>query len=147
MRLHRAFSLALCLGLVVSGTLADGQQEGKDEEQGMFVEDVYIAPEVRTIIPSHLVRCGDTTSYDVSFGLQAGAGAVLLLLGGKSGVTVVDVEGAEVAFMPTEKAIEQRFVNLEQVALYEQMGFCFGREPVAYEPTFREETGTPRRHL
>ncbi len=126
---------------------ADTQMAEFMKEQGMFVEDVYIAPEIRTIIPSHLVRCGDTTSYDVSFGLQAGAGAVLLLLSGKTGVTVVDVVGSEVSFMPTEKAIVQRFVDLDQVALYEQMGFCFGRAPVAYEPTFREETGTPRRHL
>jgi len=126
---------------------ADAQMAEFMREQGMFVEDVYIAPEVRTIVPSHLVRCGDTTSYDVSFGLQAGAGAVLLLLSGKTGVTVVDVAGSEVSFMQTERAIEQRFVDLGQVALYEQMGFCFGRPPVAYEPSFREETGVPQRHL
>ncbi|MHC4249651.1 MAG: 6-phosphofructokinase [Planctomycetota bacterium] len=117
------------------------------KEQGMYVEGVYQAPEVRAVIPSHLVRCGQSSAYDVSFGLQVGAAAVLLLLDGKTGVTAVDVEGKRVNYMPTEKAIEQRYVDLEHVALYEQMGICFGRTPKAYAPDLHVQEGTPSRHL
>ncbi|MHC5054151.1 MAG: 6-phosphofructokinase [Planctomycetota bacterium] len=117
------------------------------KEQGMYVEGVYQAPEVRAVVPSHLVRCGQSSAYDVSFGLQVGAAAVLLLLDGKTGVTAVDVEGKRVNYMPTEKAIGQRYVDLEHVALYEQMGICFGRAPQTYAPDFHAQEGTPSRHL
>jgi 6-phosphofructokinase 1 len=34
--------------------------------------------------------------------------------------------------MATVAAIQQRPVDLREVALYEQLGFCFGRKPVEY---------------
>jgi len=118
-------------------------------EQGMFVEDLYERPEVRSIAPTHLVRCGQSSAYDVNFGLQAGAAAVRLLLAGKVGVTVADVRGDEIIYMPTKLAIEQRHVDLNQIALFEQMGYCFGRPSQPYKANFVEqpEGALPIRHL
>ena len=39
------------------------------EQTGMYVEDLYTIPEVRTITPSHLVRAGTTLAYDANFGM------------------------------------------------------------------------------
>jgi len=97
------------------------------EEQGMFVDSQYDMPEVRSIQPSHLVRCGFTSAYDVNFGMEAGASAVHLLLKGIDGVSVTGFAGSQVKYMDIEEAIKQRYVDLQQVAIYEQLGFCFGR--------------------
>ena len=133
------------------GAMIANDPEIKDfmKEQGMFVEGLYEFPEIRAITPTHLVRCGQSSAYDVNFGMQAGAAAVHLITGGKRGVTVVDVRGSEVLYMPTARAIEPRHVDLDQVALFERMGFCFGRQPAAYSPSLTElqEGQTPTRHL
>jgi 6-phosphofructokinase 1 len=107
----------------------------------MFVPGVYEAPEIRAVVPEHLVRCGFTSAYDANFGLQVGAGAVLLLVEGISGVTVTGVTCGKVSYMQTEQAIKQRHVDLREVALYEQLGFCFGREPASFEASFEEVSG------
>ncbi|MFC1504629.1 6-phosphofructokinase [Spirochaetota bacterium] len=107
----------------------------------MFVEGLYEIPEVREVVPGHLVRSGMSSAYDVSFGWQAGAGAVLLLLDGKSGITVSSVTGSRVEYMKSEKAIEQRYVDLEDIALYEALGICFGRKPVEYKALYKEVSG------
>lgn len=127
----------------------DPQMQSFMREQAMFVPGVYECPEIREITPTHLVRCGETSAYDVNFGMKAGAAAVHLLLEGRTGVTVVDVDGQEIRYMPTERAIKQRQVDLEQVALFEQLGFCFGRDPHPYNPKFGEvPQGTvPKRYL
>ncbi len=96
-------------------------------EQGMFVKGQYMLPEIRAIITSHLVRCGFTSSYDVNFGMEAGAGAAYLLIKGVYGVTVTDYRKGTIYYMDVEEAISQRTVDMDQVALYEQLGFCFGR--------------------
>lgn len=108
---------------------------------GMLVPGVYQAPEVRAVVPEHLVRCGFTSAYDVKFGMEAGAGAVLLVAHGIFGVTVTGVTCGNVSYMKTEEAVKQRDVDLNEVALYEQLGFCFGREPTRLEPTFEEVSG------
>ena len=115
------------------------------KETGMFVEGVYEIPEVREVHPGHLVRAGNSSAYDVNFGFEAGAAAVLLLLDGKSGVTVSKVKGRKVEYIDSSKAIMQRHVDLDQVALYESLGICFGRTPVAYEPILREMDGVYER--
>jgi len=115
------------------------------KETGMFVEGVYEIPEVREIHPGHLVRAGNSSAYDVNFGFEAGAAAVLLLLDGKSGVTVSKVKGRKVEYIESSKAIMQRHVDLDQVALYESLGICFGRTPAAYEPILREMDGVYER--
>jgi len=96
-------------------------------EQGMFVEDLYALPEVRAVRPTHLVRCGFTSAYDVKFGLEAGASAADLLLSGVHGVTITGFNNGKISYMDISEAIKQRNVDLEQITLYEQLGFCFGR--------------------
>jgi 6-phosphofructokinase 1 len=111
------------------------------KEMGLFVEGVYEAFEVREIVPEHLVRCGDSSAYDTNFGFEAGAAAVLLLLEGKSGVTVTGITGNQVSYIPAEKAIEPRHVDLDQVPLYEAAGITFGRKSGDFKPKFSEYQG------
>jgi len=108
------------------------------KETGMFVEGMYETPEIREVNPGHLVRCGQTSAYDVSFGRSVGAAAVTLLAKGVSGVTVVGVDGHDVSYMPSKQAIVQRNVDLEDISLYEAMDICFGRKPQKFEPRFIE---------
>ena len=113
----------------------------------MYVEDVYERPEIRTIVPSHLVRCGETSAYDVVFGLKAGAAAVELLVRGIYGVTVADICGNEIRYMRTDKAIQQRFIDVDDVALYERLGVCFGRAPGAEYLRVLELAAPPERRF
>jgi len=108
------------------------------KETGMFIEGMNETPEIREVNPGHLVRCGQTSAYDVNFGRSVGAGAVTLLTKGVSGVTVVGVDGRDIAYMPSKQAIVQRHVDLEEISLYEAMGICFGREPKKFEPKLLE---------
>jgi len=117
------------------------------KEQGMFVTKLYEVPEIRDVMPGHLIRSGKSSAFDVNFGMQAGGAAVLLLINGISGVTVQDVEDGEIRYLPTKKAIEQRHVNLNMVAFYEQFGYCFGRKPGKYTTKFQENKGRIERHL
>ncbi|MBI5055318.1 MAG: 6-phosphofructokinase [Nitrospirae bacterium] len=96
---------------------------------GMYAPGVYEIPEVREVAPSHLVRSGQTSAYDVNFGYRAGAAGVLMLLQGKTGNTVVDVSGNKVLYIPTTEAIKRREVDIAEVALFETLGICFGRKP------------------
>ncbi|HPN72558.1 MAG TPA: hypothetical protein PKZ41_01020 [Candidatus Omnitrophota bacterium] len=113
----------------------------------MYVEKLYEIPEVRSVTPGHLVRCGRASAYDVNFGKEAGAAAVKLLVKGITGVTVSEVKGKEVRYMPADRAIVQRHVDLSQVALFEQLGTCFGRNPEKYEPVYVETKGSPERYM
>ena len=97
------------------------------EKQLMFVEGVYEIPETRSVTPGHLVRCGHSSAYDVNFGKEIGASAVMLLINDITGVTVVGVNGSRVYYLKTEEAIKQRHVDLDQVSWHENMGTCFGR--------------------
>jgi 6-phosphofructokinase 1 len=117
------------------------------KQAGMFVEKMNEAPEVRSVVPGHLVRCGHSSAYDVCFGKEAGAAAVMLLANGTTGVTIVGIDGDKVRYMESKKAIEQRHVDLDQVAVYEAMGTCFGRTPEAYKPKFEKAEGKITRHL
>jgi len=103
-------------------------------ETNMFIEGMYESPEIREVNPGHLVRCGQTTAYDVSFGRSIGAAAVSLLTKGLTGVTVAGVDGSSVYYMPAKQAIVQRYVDLDEICLYEAMGVCFGRVPQKFEP-------------
>ncbi|RKY42701.1 MAG: 6-phosphofructokinase [Candidatus Makaraimicrobium thalassicum] len=113
----------------------------------LFVENIYAVPEVRSVTPGHLVRCGRSSAYDANFGREAGAAAVMLLTRGITGVTVVGVTGNEVRYMPAEKAIEQRHVDLDQVSLFEQLGICFGRDAQSFTPGFRKMEDAPERYM
>ena len=97
------------------------------KEQKMFIPGLYEIPEVRSVSPGHLVRCGHSSVYDVNFGKEAGAGAVVLLQSGLSGYTIVDVHKGKIRYINAREAIKQRYVDLEMVAFYERLGVCFGR--------------------
>ena len=124
---------------------ADDEIRDFMKAQGLYVEGLYLLPEIRTIVPSHLVRSGSTSAYDANFGMEAGANAVMLLLNGITGVTVIGYANNTVLYMEIEKAISQRHVDLNKVALYEQLGFCFGRVRTGYNPTCKKENRTVER--
>ncbi|MBU0985427.1 MAG: 6-phosphofructokinase [candidate division Zixibacteria bacterium] len=107
--------------------------------EGMFVEDLYTLPEIRTVTPSHLVRAGTTSAYDANFGMIAGASAVNLLLHDVGGVTVTGFHNNKVYYMKIKEAIKQRHVDLDDVNLFEQLGFCFGRVRQEFDPESAEE--------
>lgn len=115
--------------------------------EGIYVDDIYMYPEIREVSLGHLVRAGFTSSYDVTFGKQVGGAAVLLMKKGIFGVTVVGVEGDEITYLPTQFAIKQRNVELQEVSFYESMGVCFGRNPEQYSPNFKEQIGKIHRYM
>jgi 6-phosphofructokinase 1 len=117
------------------------------KKAGMYVPGVYEIPEVREVTPGHLVRSGGSSAYDVNFGYRAGAAAVLLLLEGKTGNTVVNVSGRKVLYIPTPEAIKRREVDLSEVTLFENLGTCFGRKPDTFSCEFVKVEGTIERLL
>lgn len=133
----------------VLGTRMKADPEVRDfmKEMGMYVPNLYEAPEAREVVPGHLVRSGSSTSFDVNFGKEAGAAAVLLLVEGIHGVTVSSVQRGEINYMPTKEAIVERPVEIEMLAMYERLGVCFGRKPATYSPKFRKENRRNIRYL
>ncbi len=125
----------------------DDEWEHFLRKEGIYVENIYQFPEIREVSLGHLVRAGETSSYDVTFGKQAGGAAVLLMANGIYGVTVVGVEHEEITYLPTPTAIKQRFVDLNEIAFYESLGVCFGREPEEYCPVFKQQDGMVHRFL
>lgn len=117
------------------------------KKTGMYAPGVYEIPEVREVALGHLVRSGGSSAFDVNFGYRAGASAVLLLLEGRTGNTIVNVEGNKISYMPTSGAIKQRGVDINEIALFESLGTCFGRKPQEYEHEFVEVRGTVQRHI
>lgn len=103
------------------------------KKTGMYAPGVYEIPEVREVTPGHLVRCGGSSAYDVNFGYKAGAAAVILLIEGKTGNTVVDVDGKNILYIATSEAIKRREVDIDEIAIYESFGICFGRKPHTFE--------------
>jgi 6-phosphofructokinase 1 len=117
-------------------------------KNGVYVDGINILPEIRDILPGHLVRCGESTPYDISFGKQCGGSAVQLLLNGISGVTVAGLNEGEIRYIPIKKAIEQRYVNLQDIEFYENLGICFGRTVNKnYLPKFKEITDRIERYM
>ena len=114
---------------------------------GMYAPGVYEIPEVREVTPGHWVRSGQSSAYDVNFGQKAGAGAVLLLLQGKTGNTLVSVNGNKINYMPTSEAIVRREVDIDELALFESLGTCFGRKPQNFAYQFSKQKDTIDRHL
>ncbi len=126
---------------------ADPEIKELMKKTNMYVEKMNEIPEIRSVVPGHLVRCGRSSAYDVCFGKEAGAAAVMLLKQGTVGVTIVGIDGEKVRYMESKKAIEQRHVDLDQVAVYEAMGTCFGRLPQTYKPAFEKAEGRITRHM
>ncbi|MBI4684074.1 MAG: 6-phosphofructokinase [Nitrospirae bacterium] len=117
------------------------------QRTGMYAPGVYEIPEVREVTPGHLVRSGHSSAYDVNFGYRAGSAAVALLLEGKAGNTVVNVDGNRIYYMPTPEAIKRREVDTDEIALFESLGICFGRKPQKYEYQLIEAKMPIERHL
>jgi 6-phosphofructokinase 1 len=117
------------------------------KRSGMYAPGVYEVPEVREVTPGHLVRSGHSSAFDVNFGYKTGASAVLLLADGKVGNTIVNVDGEKVYYLPTSEAIKQRPVDVSELALFEDLGICFGRESEKYLPEFVKASSTIPRHL
>jgi len=117
------------------------------KKEKMYVKGSYEIPEVRSVTPGHLVRCGHTSAFDANFGKEAGAAAVLLLKNDITGVTVVNVQGKKIKYIDTKEAIKQRFVDLDQIVFHENLGVCFGRKSHPVEPVFDKVTGFIERHL
>lgn len=115
------------------------------KRNGIFVAGLYKLPEIREVTPGHLVRSGRSSAYDVNFGKEAGAAAVILLTKGLGGNTVVKVHGSNVSYKPTAEVIKQRHVDLNMVAFYETLGVCFGRRPEEFKPEIVEEKGEVER--
>ena len=113
----------------------------------LYVRGIYEIPEVRSVAPGHLVRCGRSSVYDVNFGKEAGAAAVILLKGGLSGVSVSGIQDGKIQYMQTSDVIKQRFVDLNVVTLHEQLGTCFGRKPQEAKFESEEKKGFVERYL
>ncbi len=113
----------------------------------LWTSDIYVIPEVRSVAPGHLVRCGRSSAYDVNFGMETGGAAVLLLQNGITGVTITEVKGTEIRYMPAEDAIKQRYVDLDDVSFFEEFGICFGRHAKKYKPKFKEIKKSPERYM
>ncbi len=125
----------------------DSDVETFMKETGQFVPGVYEKPEIREVTPGHLVRSGRSYAYDVNFGMEAGAAGVVLLKEDVTGVTVVKASGRDIFYKATAEVIKQRHVDLEEVALFEQLGICFGRRPGEYKPELKSWEGMIERHL
>ncbi len=117
------------------------------QRTGMFAPGVYEIPEVREVVPGHLVRSGQSSAFDVNFGYKAGAAAVFLLKEAKFGNTVVSVEGNHILYQPTAEVIKRREVDLKEIAIFESLGTCFGRKPQKFDYELLEVKGTIDRHL
>lgn len=127
---------------------ADPEIAGLMKQTQMFVKGIYETPEVRTVTPGHLVRCGHSSAHDVNFGKEAGAAGVTLLANGIFGVTIAGVEGNDIRYLEAKKAIVQRHVDLDLVTIHEKMGTCFGRKVAEYRPNLVElGEGPVHRHL
>lgn len=117
------------------------------KKNGILVSGVFELPEIREVNPGHLVRSGVSSAYDVNFGREAGAAAVVMLAQGLGGNTVVKVRGTHITYKSTADVIKQRKVDLNTVALYEKLGTCFGRKPEEYTPELAEEKGEVEREF
>jgi 6-phosphofructokinase len=107
------------------------------KDQGLYVEKMNEVPMIRETVPSYLVRSGSTSALDANFGKDTGAGAVVLLQNGISGITVTGVTDGVIEYIPTEVAIKQRHVSQEMIDFYEKWGVCFGRKTAAYVPKYK----------
>lgn len=126
---------------------ADPEIKSFMQETGQYVPQLYEIPEAREVVPGHLVRSGFSSAFDVNFGKEVGSAAVRLLLQGISGVTVSSMSRGEIVYMKTKDAIVQRHVDIGMLAVFEQMGVCFGREPQEFSPSYREEKRKSIRYL
>ena len=82
---------------------------------------------------------------DANFGFEAGAAAVELISKGIFGVTVASYHAGKIEYMEVKDAIVQRHVSPADVALFESLGFSFGRVPEKPQAEPVKISGTPVR--
>jgi 6-phosphofructokinase 1 len=126
---------------------ADPEVRNLMVKEKMYVKGIYEIPEIRAVVPGHLVRCGHSSPYDVNFGREVGAAAVHLLCQNISGVTVAGIDGSTILYMPTAEAIKQRHVDPDLISYHENLGTCFGRPTQKLSLQAKEIKGKPSRHL
>ena len=126
---------------------ADSSVANLMKREKLYVKGISEGPEIREIMPGHLVRCGHSSVYDVNFGKEAGASAVVLLKNGLSGVSFINLAHGKIHYMETSEAIKQRYVDLTQIAVYEQLGTCFGRKPQDITLGSQKHSGVIERFL
>jgi 6-phosphofructokinase 1 len=119
---------------------------GLMKKTGMYVSGINEIPEIRTVAPGHLVRCGHSSAFDVNFGKEVGAAAFMLLNQGIFGVTISGISKGKIRYIDTKEAIKQHFVDTHQVAIYEAMGTCFGRDPEKIHAESEKLTQAMERH-
>jgi 6-phosphofructokinase 1 len=127
--------------------LADAEMKSFYKDMGLFIQDMNMLPEIRESVPKYLIRSGYSSALDINFGKDLGAGAVILLQDGITGVTVTGVREGNVQYMDTQKAIEQRLVDMNVVSFYECLGICFGRKPGKYKFGSEEVTDEAWKYL
>ncbi|VAX38211.1 6-phosphofructokinase [hydrothermal vent metagenome] len=111
------------------------------KKEKMYVKDLYEVPEVRTVSPGHLVRCGHSSVYDVNFGKEAGGSAVVLLNNGLSGVTIVGLREGKIQYMKSADAIKPRHVDEKSITFHEHLGTCFARKVQETKFEFEKKEG------
>jgi 6-phosphofructokinase 1 len=109
------------------------------KSQGLFIEDMNTGPQVNHIALSYLVRSGYSSAIDVNFGKDTGAGAVILMINGLTGVTVSGVKNGKIKYIAIQEAIKQRQVDANAISFYEQLGICFGRKALPFQPEYSED--------
>lgn len=115
--------------------------------EDFYVKDMNAVPEIRVTVPGYLSRSGFSSAFDINFGRDAGASAVLLLVSGFKGVTVINMANGNVKYISTKNAIKQRQADDKMISLYEELGVCFGRKPVPYQPSFSQIENVAWRYL
>jgi 6-phosphofructokinase 1 len=123
-----------CLAKRIMG---DPEMTDLFKTQGLFVAGMHERPDIRESAPMYLIRSGTSSALDVNFGRDLGAGAVVLLKNGVTGVTVTGLSDGIVHYAPVKAMIEQRLVNDQMVSFYECLGVCFGRKPAPYKEACR----------
>ncbi len=118
------------------------------KKAGTYIEGINETPEMRDLLPGHLVRCGESTAYDVSFGKQCGGAAVILMLNSIFGVTVAGLDQGTIKYLPVKDAIVQRFVDTKDVEFHEKLGICFGRKVSGeFKPKLEKLEGKISRYM
>jgi hypothetical protein len=59
----------------------------------------------------------------------------------------VNVDGNRIFYQATAEVIKRREVNVEEIAIFESLGTCFGRKPQKFVYEIIEQKDRIERHL
>ena len=111
------------------------------KKTGMYVKGINEIPEVRSVAPGHLVRCGHSSAYDVNFGKEVGAGAFILLNQGISGVTVAGISNGKSATWKPRKPSSNVLWILIKWRSMKLKGFALAAPVVPSIPRLKRSQG------